>query len=86
MSQVLDELIFKFLAPKAFSARPIAQRITSLQHKLFDDSVKNDTIIIALSCQSHKILHCFGHLLIEQTQVDIAHGRVQHCGGSHFAA
>ena len=37
----------------------LTKRITGLQHKLFDDPVKDVSVIITIPTVCHKILYCF---------------------------
>ncbi len=50
------KLILKLLAPNAFSARPVAHGIARLNHKLANDAVEDDVIVIPVACMRDKVL------------------------------
>lgn len=52
------ELVFKVSSPTTFSASPVSKGITSLQHKLLDDSVEDDIVVVPVIDVGDKVLDC----------------------------
>lgn len=79
MSKVIRELVLEFLAPNGCTTRPIAQRVSSLNHELGDDTMEDDSFEITAPCMAHEILHSFGSLRREQSDVYVSERSVD-CG------
>ena len=47
------------------------KRIPSLQHEAFDDSVEDDTIVVAIPRVGDPVLHSLGALVREQLDMDV---------------
>jgi len=63
MFQIIRKLIFKFFAPNGHTTSPITQRISSLDHKLWNDTMEDDTLKVAASGMANEVLYSFRCLL-----------------------
>ncbi len=80
MLQIVTKFIFKFPSPDTRATRTISKRIPSLNHKLGDDTMKNDPFKVSTPSMSNKVLHSFRNLLREEADVNVTKGGVD--GGS----
>ena len=67
------ELVFKFSSPYRLSTSAVSQRISRLYHEAFNDPVKNEIIIIAITAVRCEILHSFWALFWVQSHMNITH-------------
>lgn len=61
------------MTPNRLSSCPVSLRTTSLNHKSFDNSMENKSIIISFFRQLDEVLTCFGSIINEKFDVNIAH-------------
>lgn len=52
-------LISKSLTPDGLSPSACASRISALDHKIFDDSMENNSIVVPFRYKTEKVLACF---------------------------
>ena len=71
--QLTAALVLKLGAVNAFTAAAGAGGVAALNHKILDDAVKNQSVVVALFRQRHKVLHRFGGNLGIKLNGDIAH-------------
>ena len=76
MLQVIRKLIFKLVTPNRHSSRPVSKRVASLNHKLRNNTMEQDTFVIPAPCMSNKILHRFRRLLRKQAEVHVTESGV----------
>src|SRR5699024_907872 len=50
---------FECAAVDAFSAHPRSCRVTALDHEIFDDTMENLPVIVAVFCVCREVLYCF---------------------------
>lgn len=77
MTQLTCEFVLKLAPPQRLATRAVSQRVAGLEHELFDDTVEDDAVVVSLSREADKILHCFGNMLREEAEMDVTHRRVQ---------
>jgi len=78
--EIWGELVFELLPPDTSTTCSITQRVTGLDHELGDDTMEDNAFVVATTRVANKVLHCFGCLLREETNVDITNRGVD--GGS----
>lgn len=76
MLQVIREFIFELPSPDGISPRTITERITSLDHELWDHAMENDPVEVATPRVADKVLYGFWCLGREQPEMYVPHGRV----------
>ena len=65
-------LIFEILAPDGFATAACASWVAALDHELFNNTVKDHTIIVAVFRVSAEILASFRSDIVEQFEFDAA--------------
>ena len=78
------KLVFKLPSPNRLSSSAIPQRISSLYHKTFDDTMKNKIVIIAISAVCSKILHSFWTFFRIQSQLNVTHCGMKNLARNHM--
>ncbi len=68
----IEKFIFKSSHPDTLSTHTRSRWITSLNHKITNNTMKNDTIIIPFFCKSYKILNCFWCCFRKKFKSDIS--------------
>jgi len=76
------KLILKLLPPDALAARPIAQWITRLNHKLAYHAMEDNVIVISILGMGDEVLDGFRGSFRKETNVDVAVCRVDDGGGT----
>lgn len=79
MLEVVREFIFKLMAPNRRSSRTIAKRVPGLDHKLRNNTMEYDALVVATACVANEVLNSLRCLLREQTKMDIAEVGVNRC-------
>ena len=80
MLQIIRKLVLELSAPDRRSSRPVTQRISSLNHELWNHSVEYDTLEESTSSVTDKVFNRFRCLGGEQSHVDVAHRRMYRRG------
>ena len=65
-------LVFKIFTPNRFATTARASWIATLDHELFDNTVKNDAVVIAVFGMSTKVFTGFRRDIVEQFEFDAA--------------
>lgn len=58
MLEARTDLIVKLLAPDGLAATSRARRIAGLKHKVDNDAVEDDVVVVASLCECRKVLAC----------------------------
>lgn len=74
--ELVREFILKLSPPDGRATSPIPEWVSSLDHKLGNDTMEYNTFEIPTSCVAHEVLHCPGCVVGEQPEMDISHRRV----------
>ena len=74
--QFVAKLVFKAVTPDALTAATGGGGVTALDHKVLDDTVEHDAVVIAVFGVGGEILHRLGGKLREQADGDVAHSGV----------
>ncbi len=72
MGKFWVKFILKFFSVNTLTTSSGSCRIASLDHKVSNNPVKDDPIIIALLCESEKVFRCSRHFISENFDGDIA--------------
>ena len=78
--EIIIKLILKLISPDRRPSRPIPQRIPRLDHKLRNDTMEDDTLVVPAARVANEILHRFRCLLGEQPKMNVANSRVDSGG------
>mmetsp|Transcript_10988 Transcript_10988/g.20214 ORF Transcript_10988/g.20214 Transcript_10988/m.20214 type:complete len:217 (+) Transcript_10988:243-893(+) len=81
--QVSMELVLELPAPDRLAARPVAQRVSALDHEVLDHAVEDGFVVIAVFRVHDEVLARLRTLLREQHEGHVAHGRVHHSHVAH---
>ena len=67
------EFILKWFAVDWLATHTSSSWVSTLNHKVLDNTVENDTIIVAIFWKSYKVSHCFRSMFREEldTQVSV---------------
>lgn len=72
------ELVFKRSAPDRFAAGSGSRRIAALNHKIANDSMKRNPVVIMFVHQPQEIFTCFRSDLVHQSNLDDPLIRLEH--------
>jgi hypothetical protein len=72
--QITGAFVFKVFAPDGLTSAACAGRVAALNHKLLNDTVKDDTVVVAILAVRSEILASFGSDLGEEIECDGALG------------
>ena len=86
MFQFWMKFIFKFVPPKRFATSSNTRWISSLNHELFDHSMKYAMIIIVIFSQTTKVLDSFGAFSRKQFNLNITQICVNSRGFKKFGS
>ena len=76
--QVRGNFILEVLSPAAFTASACACRVTSLNHKVLNDTMECESVIVAVLCQCFEVFHRLRCFFGEETHFYHAFGSVDH--------
>jgi len=70
--QTRAEFVLEALAPDAFAARAVAERVACLDHEFADHAVEDDVVVVAVAGVRDEVFDGFGRGVGEEADRDVA--------------